>query len=351
MPTIRQVAQRAGVSYTTVSHVINNTRFVSEETRARVLAAMDELNFRPNAVAQSLRSGRTNTIGLILPDSANPFFAEISRGIEDEAFKLGYSVILCNSERDPRKEQLYIEVLTKKQVDGIIFVATGEREDALHLLLRQEIPAVVVDRDFPGIEIDAVLTDNRQGGYLATRHLIELGHRRIACVCGPSHITPSAERLTGFRDALLEAGLGFDESLILRGDYHPDSGRVAASVLLNRPDPPSALFLCNDLMAIGAMRAAMQAGWRIPEDLSIVGFDDIEFASYTNPPLTTIAQPKAEVGYRAAHLLVDRLADKNRPFQRIILPTRLIFRESSGPVAKRLAVENAVRGAPGPNAG
>jgi LacI family transcriptional regulator len=342
MTTIREVAEKAGVSYTTVSHVINNTRFVAQETRARVLAAMEALNYRPNALAQSLRSGRTNTFGLILPDSSNPYFAEISRSIEDEAFKLGYSVIFCNTERDPHKEQLYIEVLSKKQVDGLIFVATGDRVDALETLLRQELPVVVVDRDFPAFEVDAVLTDNRQGGYLATRHLVELGHRRIACITGPSHITPSAERVTGYRNALLEAGLPFEEKLVLSGDYRPDSGRVAASVLLNRPDPPTALFFCNDLMAIGAMRAATWAGWHIPEQLSIVGFDDIEFASYTHPPLTTIAQPKVEVGYRAAHLLIDRINDKERPFQRVILPTRLIFRESSGPVTQKQPLEGKV---------
>ena len=155
MSTIREVAEKAGVSYTTVSHVINNTRFVSETTRARVQKAMDELNYRPNAVAQSLRSGKTNTIGLILPDSANPFFAEIGRSIEDEAFKFGYSVIFCNTERDEAKEKLYIEVLSQKQVDGIIFVATGDRIESIHTLLNQQLPLVVVDRDFPGVEVDA----------------------------------------------------------------------------------------------------------------------------------------------------------------------------------------------------
>src|SRR5215207_4088272 len=177
MATIRELFYSAMVSYATVSHVINNTRLFSQETRERVLEAMAALNYRPNALARSLRQGKSNTIGLVLPDSANPFFAEISRSIEDEAFKKGYSVFLCNTELDTQRELLYVDVLSKNQVDGIIFVAAGDQADSLHFLLSQEMPVVLVDRDLPGVEVDAVLTDNRQGGYLAARHLIEMGHR------------------------------------------------------------------------------------------------------------------------------------------------------------------------------
>jgi LacI family transcriptional regulator len=329
MTTIREVAQRAGVSYATVSHVINKTRFVSDETRTRVLSAMSELNYRPNALARSLRIGETHTIGLILPDSANPFFAEIARSIEDMAFKLGYSVILCNTERDTQREQLYVDVLSKRQVDGIIFVATGDQVDSLNSLIEQDMPVVLIDRDLPNIEIDAVLTDNQRGGYLATRHLIARNHRRIACVAGPSHITPSAERVTGYAQALAEASIPYDETLVQDGDYHPASGQQVTAQLLSLASPPTAIFALNDLMAMGALRAAAEAGLRVPEDLAVIGYDDIEFASFTNPPLSTIAQPKEEVGSKATEILVNRISEKNGFHRRLVLEPTLIVRGST----------------------
>ncbi len=330
MSTIREVAARAGVSPTTVSHVVNNTRYVSAELRARVLAAMDELGYRPNALARSLRRGETHTLGLILPDSANPFFAEIGRSIEASAFSLGYNVILCNTEGDLSKESLYVDVLLEKQVDGMIFVAAGDRSDALQVVLQQELPIVVVDRDLAGVQLDTVLNDNHQGGYLATRHLINLGHQRIGCISGPSHLTPSAQRVTGYKQALSEAGLTIDASLILRGDFHPQSGREAALELLAYPNRPSAILACNDLMAMGVLRAAAECGLEVPRHLAVVGYDDIELASYTNPPLTTIRQPKREIGRRAVEMLIERINDRNLPPRRALYPATLIVRGSCG---------------------
>lgn len=330
MPTIQEVARKAGVSPTTVSHVINNSRVVSAETRLRVEAAMEELHYRPNALARSLRRGQTHTLGLILPDISNPFFAEIGHSIETAAFEQGYSVILCNTEGDLDKEDLYVDVLSKKQVDGMIFVAAGDQTDSLRALLRHEVPVVVVDRDLPEVEVDAVLADSRQGGYLATQHLIALGHRRIGCIAGPFHLTPSAQRVTGYREALLDAHLLADDDLIKRGDFHPESGYRAARSLLERRDAPAAIFACNDLMALGALRAAAESGRQVPADLAIVGFDDIELASYTSPPLTTIAQPKADLGRLAVQWLIEHIADKSRPARRELLPTRLIVRGTCG---------------------
>lgn len=329
MATIREVAESAGVSYATVSHVINNTRLVSQETRARVLAAMDALNYRPNALARSLRQGKTNTLGLVLPDSANPFFAEISRGIEDAAFKKGYSVFLCNTELDTQRELFYVDVLSKKQVDGIIFVAAGDQADSLDFLVSENMPVVMIDRDIPNVEVDAVLTDHELGGYLATRHLLELGHQRIACIAGPSSITPSAERITGYKKALNEAGLSYDEHLVLRGDYHAQSGMDSTHTILRMSPHPTAIFALNDLMALGALRAAAEAGYSVPKDLAIVGYDDLEIAHFMNPPLTTIAQPKKEIGAQAVNLLVERLSHKSRPHTRLVLPPELIIRRST----------------------
>jgi LacI family transcriptional regulator len=329
MVTIREVAESAGVSYATVSHVINNTRVVSQETRERVLAAMSALNYHPNALARSLRQGKTNTMGLVLPDSANPFFAEISRSIEDEAFRKGYSVFLCNTELDTERELFYVDVLTKKQVDGIIFVAAGDQADSLDYLVRRNLPVVMIDRDVPNVVVDAVLTDHQLGGYLATRHLLELGHTRIACIAGPSSITPGAERIIGYRNALEQAGLAYEESLVIPGDYHAQSGLEITHAILQMKPRPTAIFALNDLMALGALRAAAEANCSVPGDLAIVGYDDLELAHFTNPPLTTIAQPKKEIGSQAVRLLIDRMSQKNRPPSRLVLPPELIVRRSS----------------------
>ncbi|MCS6907641.1 MAG: LacI family DNA-binding transcriptional regulator [Anaerolineales bacterium] len=329
MPTIREVALRAGVSTTTVSHVINNTRFVSPEARQRVLEAMAELNYRPNVLARSLRRGETRTLGLILPDSANPFFAEIARAIEDSAFKAGYNVILGNSESELEKEQVYVDVLVKKQVDGLIFVACGDHSPSLQPLLDENLPLVVVDRRLSDLEVDTVLTDNFQGGWTATQYLIELGHRCVACITGPSNLSPSAERVVGYRRALEESGLAIDESLICRGDFHPRSGYVAAKELLNHQPPPTAFFVCNDMMAIGALRALSEAGLRVPEDCSVVGFDDIELASYVTPPLTTIRQDKTGLAETAVQLLLERIATPGLPSRTHVLPTQLVERQST----------------------
>jgi LacI family transcriptional regulator len=329
MTTIREVAEIAGVSYATVSHVINNTRVVSPGTRQRVLDAMAQLNYRPNALARSLRRGKTNTIGLVLPDSANPFFAEISRSIEDAAFKKGYSVFLCNTELDTQRELFYVDTLSKKQVDGIIFVAAGDQTDSLDFLTREGMPVVMIDRNVPNVQVDAVLPDHQRGGFFATRHLIQLGHQRIACIAGPSIITPSTERITGYRNALEQAGIPFDEKLVIRGDYHPQSGmEITHSILQMRPRP-TAVFALNDLMALGALRAVAEEGCSVPRDLAVVGYDDLELAQFTNPPLTTIAQPKKEIGVQAVSLLVERISENGRPPRRLVLPPELIVRHST----------------------
>jgi LacI family transcriptional regulator len=328
MPTIHQVAERAGVSPTTVSHVINNTRFVSPETRERVLRAMEELNYLPNILARSLRRGETRTLGLILPDSANPFFAEIARALEFAAFRAGYNVIFGNSENDLEKEQTYIDVLVTKQVDGLIFVATGDRSQLLENLVRGGLPVVVVDRQLSALEVDTVLTDNLQGGLLATRYLLAQGPRHIGCITGPSHLTPSAQRVIGYRQALQEAGVAVDEDLIVRGDFHPRSGYEAGKVLLERRLLPSAIFACNDMMAIGALRALAEAGLRVPEDCSIVGYDDIELATYAVPPLTTIRQDKIAIAEAALRMALERINQSDLPARCETLPVELVERQS-----------------------
>jgi LacI family transcriptional regulator len=330
MATIKQVAAHAGVSSATVSHVINGTRYVSEPVQEQVRKSMNDLGYRPNALARSLRSGYTHTVGLILPDSANPYFAEVGHSIENAAFEAGYSVILCNTENDFEKESFYMDVLTKKQVDGVIFVTTGEGSDSLKNLAEIGTPTVVMDRDFPGLELDVVLADSFQGGYLATQHLISLGHKRIGCIAGPSSINPSFRRVIGYKQALQAANLDVEPELIMNGDFHPKSGWDVARAMLSQPDAPTAIFACNDLMAIGALRAAVELGLQVPDDLALVGYDDIELASYTNPSLTTIKQPKVEMGLAALNFLLGRIKNKQSAPQRALLPVSLVIRGSCG---------------------
>lgn len=329
MATMRDVARQAGVSISTVSHVINNSRAVSSGARERVEAAMAELGYKPNALARSLRRQQTHSIGMIIPDSANPFFAEIARGIEDASFSQNYHVVLCNTEGDLEKQITYTNLLIRNQVAGIVFVAAGISTELVEDLQQRQVPLVVVDREVPGVNVDTVLTDHYQGGRLATQHLVDLGHRRIACISAGSELSPSSERLTGYEDVLLENGLPVDEALIVRGDFQYKSGYEAGQKLLSLADPPTAVFAGNDLMAVGCISAVTQQGRRVPDDLSVVGFDDVRLASFTNPPLTTIAQPKREIGKLAVEMLLDRIHDLHSPARFERLDTELIVRCST----------------------
>lgn len=330
MTTIKEVAQLAGVSITTVSHVVNSTRFVSQDTRQRVMDAMQRLNYRPNSMARSLRLGVSQMFGLMLPDNSNPFFAEIARKIENLCYENGYNVILCNSDNNQERESSYIDLLIGKMVDGVIFIASGNQPDHLNMLVEAGIPIVIVDREV-GLQVaDVILVDNCQGGYLAARHLIQLGHRRLACISGSSRVTPSADRVQGYRQALRDYGMDCDESRIISGDLRYEGGIQAMQALLSLPEPPTGVFCCNDLMAIGAMRAVRSAGLRVPEDISLVGFDDIFMASAVTPALTTVAQPIEEIAEKAARLLLERVhsPQPKKPTERVVFQPRLVVRDS-----------------------
>ncbi|MCG3207942.1 MAG: Ribose operon repressor [Anaerolineae bacterium] len=293
---------------------------------------MRELGYQPNALARSLRRKKTHIIGVIVPDSANPFFAEVTRALEVALFKQQYAVILGNSDGDLERERLYTNTLVEKQVDGIVFVAVGQtgQEHAL-LIQKMQMPLVLVDRDVPRLAVDSVLADNAQGGRLATEHLLALGHRRIGCITGPSDLTPSADRVTGYRNALASAQIPIDETIIRKGDFQFQSGFDAARQLLTLPQPPTAIFACNDLSAVGAVSAAVALGLRVPQDVSVVGFDDVPLASFANPPLTTIHQPSHEMGALAAEILLGRLQNRELPPRRKLLETRLVVRQSTAP--------------------
>ena len=328
--TIIDVARLAGVSTTTVSHFINGTRYVSDDLRARVEKAIAELGYRPNSLARGLRKGESKTIGLIVPDNSNPFFAEILRSIENIGYSNGYSVILCNSDGDIEKEIAYTELLFAKQVDGIIFITTNNSCEHLQQLTDNGIPIIVIDRDVPLKGTDVLLVDNFQGGYEATRYLIGLGHRRIACITGPSLLTPSAERVNGYKQALAQAGIAENPDWIVAGDFQFQGGESGIEKLMQLENRPTAVFACNDLMALGVLRGLRKTRLAIPADLSLVGFDDIPLASVVSPALTTIAQPILKISELAIELLINRIQNKSSEFEEkhIVLPTQIVIRES-----------------------
>jgi LacI family transcriptional regulator len=328
MPTVKDVAEKAGVSTATVSHVINETRFVSDELKAKVYQAMEELNYRPNAIARSLRSRKTHNIGMIVPDISYPFLAEVARGVENAGFELGYNVILCNSDGDLEMEAHYIELLQEKKVDGIVFVAVGESSSHVRALIEQGMPVVLCDRELPEVEVDTVIADNVGSGYQATEYLITLGHSRIGCIAGPQELEISSKRVEGYRRALEQHGIPLGEELLVHGDFRSRGGYEAMRELLALEELPAAVFACNDLMAIGAICAVSQRKLRIPQDVAIIGCDDIASASFTNPSLTTVAQPKHEMGAAAVEMLVARIKDQDRPPARRLLPTELVLRDS-----------------------
>lgn len=328
MATIYDVARAAGVSISTVSHVLNSTRYVSDQTKAQVLQAVAELNYRPSSLARALVRQETQTIALIVPDNVNPFFAELAHGIEDYGFRAGYNVILCNSNRDRTKELAYLDMLISKRVDGLIYMTVDKSEELLQPLLDNHIPVVTFDRDYRNL--DAIMLDNFRGGYEAAQHLLRLGHTRIACISGPDILTRSGDRVRGYRQAMVDAGVAAPEALLVRGDWTYQSGQDTAARLFALPSPPTAIFACNDTMAVGAISYLTQKGLRVPEDVSVVGFDNIALSAFSCPPLTTVATPVDEVGQRLCQLLLDRINGELPPEpHRFVIQGELVIREST----------------------
>ena len=328
-PTIYDIARLAGVSTATVSKVFNQTGNISEKTRRRILEISKELNYQPNVLASALNGKKTFSLGLLIPDMVNPFFAELARNVEDRAQELGFNLIICNTDNDMKKEIKYIQLLRQKSVDGII-VATGVRNDEfLKELIDQRVPIALVAREMSVLSTSTVLVDDFAGGYNATRHLIELGHRRIAVIAESMSVSSSKERVRGYRHALEEAELRYDEELVLTSDFSIESGRVTALAILQRPSRPTAIFACNDLLAIGALQAAKELGIRVPDDLSVVGFDNTILASITDPPMTTVAQPIRAMGHQVVDLIVAEINEESTVKQRVVLLPELIIRQST----------------------
>ncbi len=336
MTTIHDVAKRAGVAPITVSRVINNSGYASEETRRRVEVAVAELGYVPSGPARSLRLKRTNSIALVLTDITNPFFTTIARGVEDAASDAAYTVTYCNTDEDEAKERKNVDLLLQQGVDGILLVPALSKPDAVAKIKSHQLPVVVLDRRIPGAKVDTVRCDSERGAYQLVRFLLDLGHRRVAILGGPTGTSTADDRLSGYRRAITEAGLKEVPGWIQSGLFTQASGYVMAMNVLDQKPRPTALFAANNFIAIGAMQALQACDLAVPDDVSLVGFDDLLPAVGALPFLTVAAQPAYEMAQAATRLLLARIAgEAPEEYQEIVMPTELIVRRSSGPAQEQ----------------
>lgn len=328
--SIYDVARESGVSVFTVSAVVNKKSHVGKKLRERVEAAIRKLNYRPNLIARSLAKQRTHTIGMIVPDIANPFFPMVVRGAEDAAQKHGYNLLLCNSDDNVDKEASAIELLLSKRVDGILLTkAAGDLLPPLRQMIKEvNIPFVLVMRTYPKLTKDAVITDDYQGAYDAVCHLARAGRRRIGLVSGPLKVSNAVARWQGFHDALKAQGLSFDPKLVIEGDYRIESGFRAGHALLSHH--PDGIYVANHLMTIGLLKAAEEMGLSCPDDFGLVSFDDYPWLGVFRPRLTTVELPKHQLGSEAAKLLIERIAGSRKKAVVRKLQPELRIRESCG---------------------
>jgi LacI family transcriptional regulator len=334
---MRDVARLARVSVTTVSSIVNGRGRISPEVTRRVKDAIATLDFHPNELARGLKVNRTYTIGIILPDVSNLFFNDILRGVETEARRNGYSVILCDSNEDPAQEQELLTLLIRRRVDGILLASTQASLAESRLAMRRA-PIVCFDRHPEGFEGPAVVVDNVRASYEATRHLTELGHQHIAIIAGLETTLTGSGRLEGFRKALQEAHLPLREEYIRPGGFSTEGGYRAALEILQLPNPPTAILVCNNQMTLGLMRALRDLGLKCPQEVSVVGFDDFDWSDLFSPRLTTIVQPSYEMGKRATELLLQVIQAPDQHLEsgernRVVLKAELHIRESTTPPA------------------
>ena len=325
--TRNDVASRAGVSPAVVSYVVNDgPRPVKQSTRERVLEAIRDLGYRPNAVARSLKIKSTRALGLIVPDNSNPFFAELARVVEDAAFTAGYTLLLANARGDGEREAAHVQTFLAHQVDGILLISSGHSEALLGTLEHESTPVVLVDRSLPTASAATLEVDNEGGGFVATRHLLEHGHERIACLAGPTDLSPSADRHRGWLSAMRQSGLSTGPGLLARSAFDRHAAYPVAQRLLSERDRPTAIFAATDQQAIAVLRVAADLGLRVPDDLAVIGFDGILEGAFTVPRLATVRQPVTQIGRKAVDLLLDR----DRPNEHHVLPVVLTPNESCG---------------------
>lgn len=327
--TIYDVAREANVSIATVSKVINNTGRISEKTKRKVLNVMKKLDYQPNMMASALMGKQTKTIALLIPDLANPFFAELARSIEDRGHEFGYNLVICSTDYLEEKENKYLSLQKRKSVDGFILASGFENLSKVEQLVKADIPVAIVARDFPMFPINTVALDDFMGGYLAATHLINLGHKNIGVIA--RDVWSNRERIRGFKQALEENQLTFTaEFEYIQEMGHVEPGRNLTLKYLNSLNPVTAIFACNDLLAIGAIQAVKEVGFSVPEQISVVGFDNTMIATIVEPPLTTIAQPIQNMGKEVMDLMISLINGEKKEKMRITLMPSLIIRKSTG---------------------
>ncbi len=334
--TLRDIAKITGFSINTVSRALNGKDEVHAETRIKILAAAEKLGYRPNRLAKGLRSNKTGTIGVVVTDVSNPFFSALVKGIARAARDLDYSIILQDSDEDYAGEEEAIQVLLAEQVDGILITPVQSQRGTIERLCEAQFPFVLVGRFFSGLETNYVVPDDYQGGFMATEHLLKQGHRNIAMINGPLHISSARERFKGFSDALESHGIQINGSQVVTGALTVEEGLAQSLSILREKTRPSAIVCYSDFVAFGVMQGIREVGLSIPEDIAVVGFDDVRMASCLQVSLTTIKSPKEELGKRAVQSLISRLEDNhNHPrTEGIRLDVRLIARESSNMLRK-----------------
>ena len=331
-PTIYDVARLAGVSTATVSRALNGTGQIAPSTRATIEAAVEQLGYRANTIARSLVTKSTQTIALLLPDISNPFYAALVNGIQQHALTRGYTMLLCTTEGDAEREEQYLSLLRAKQVDGALVDGLRLPPARIAKFVKDGFPIVCLDRDVDSSSIPLVQVDNRFGGRLATEHLTGLGHSRIGHVTGSHVLGISDERLAGYWEALVEAGIEADPRLVAEGHFSEEGGYTAARALLRARPDVTAIFAANDLSALGVLNALAEAGRRVPGDVSVVGFDDLRLSAFTSPPLTTIRQPATEIAELATELLLELTRGRTVEKMLHLLEPTLIIRASTAAV-------------------
>ncbi|MBI9098960.1 MAG: LacI family DNA-binding transcriptional regulator [Spirochaetaceae bacterium] len=336
MPNIREVAKRAGVSVATVSRVLNHPERVSPQTKDRIDKIMVEMDFSPNVFARSLNLKRSNSIALIIPDIQNPQNMEIARGVERVAHQKGYNLLLCNTEKDREKEQSYIRMLMEKKIDGIILAFTLLLQADFDEIQKKNIPIILFGQNVLKKNISSVYSDFKEGAFIAVSHLIELGFKRIAYICGGEDHLENRDKTLGYKEALLKAGDKVSEEMIFQGKDDIDSGYLAALKLLKQTPRPDAVFVANDLMAMGAIDALRTEGIRVPEDISIIGYDNIKMSALIEPKLTTVSWPVYKMGLISARILIEEVENSGdvKMTQNIFLSPKLKIRKSCGHEAR-----------------
>lgn len=332
MATLKDVAREADVSVSTVSRVFNDPDKVRPATRRTVRDAAEALGYTPSRVARRLRlkEGKANMIGLVIPDIQNPFFADVTRGVEDVARDNDYALILSNSDEDPEKQRLAVNTLKTESVDGVIVPPVSAQDPEIQRLVESDIAVVCVDRRIENAQVDTIVSDNRAGAYRGVKHLIDLGHERIGFIGGIPHISTSIERREGYEEALRDHDIPVDPDLIREGDSRRERGTYLTKTLLDLDDPPTALFTGNNLTTLGALSAIHVRGLQIPKDIALVGYDDIPWPMALNPPPTVVDQPGYEMGRRAARILLQRLAKPDRAPTTVTLQPKFVVRQSCG---------------------